>query len=175
MVTIALRVLNHSPLNVLDFVYDTKCGVLGDLNDYLFCYSKSDNVINGLSTEMKNKVYDLTRFKPSDSSWFFSIGAHIGSVTVQFAATNPNVNIVVIEPTPATYVYLRWNLIINNLEVFEQDTPGLKIPTRKIIVLNAAMGADKSSFDSNGIRKSVPFTKSWLVLSKVQVIKNILK
>ena len=77
-----------------------------------------DNTLQRLGSEFSGDNYGLGRLS-SDRACAASVvvdcGANIGSFAIAAWLTNRDTRVVALEPMPVTYIFLRWNLLLNHV------------------------------------------------------------
>lgn len=86
---------------------------------------EDDDSIHRLFTEfngVNDARYKLTRgFDDVASPLFLDIGANLGFVSIAFLKFHSTAQIVAFEPNAFTYIYLLWNLYLNQIPILTSD------------------------------------------------------
>jgi hypothetical protein len=64
--------------------------------------------------------YAASRMIPLYAPFIVDIGANLGSFAVLSHIMNPTATIVSLEPNPLTYIFQRWNLILNCVPLLQE-------------------------------------------------------
>lgn len=107
----------------------------------------SDDAAHRLPGEFSKDPYGIARLSAGDTHAFLhqqaraplvvDVGANLGSFTLSAYLTNPGLRILALEPMPATYTFLKWNLRSNNIpeiteEEFHAGKPGVLAMQRAV-------------------------------------------
>lgn len=102
------------------------------LNETILLTShKDDNSIPRLRHEFRRKggPYKFNRKlkdPPTDTPpVILDVGGNLGFASIAFAKFYRDAQIIVFEPNPYTYIYLRWNLFLNDIYVLSAEELGL--------------------------------------------------
>jgi len=90
-----------------------------------------DDAITRLPSEFRADRYGSARLSRADGAAAAStvrapvvvdIGANLGSFTLSAYLANPGLRILALEPMPVTFMFLKWNLLSNDIpEITEQE------------------------------------------------------
>lgn len=133
------KVLNQSILTHFNVA-----GKMLDIRVNAADFSGGEDVV---LAEMERDVYGLSvleSLSESDCGVVVDVGCNIGLFSLSAFAQNPNVKIVCIEPMPHTYLYMRWNLMNNNVPIIDESDlhdPSCSKPGG-VLPINAAVNSD---------------------------------
>lgn len=82
---------------------------------FLLHTAQGDDAQQRLQRELRSDPYGVNRLKGIQTGTVVDIGGNLGTFTISAALTNPELQVVVFEPMPITYFFLKWNLFANNI------------------------------------------------------------
>ena len=97
------------------------------LNEKILMTShRNDDSIPRLKLEFTNgggyKFGEKLRDAPTETPpLILDVGGNLGFSSIAYAKFYDNAQIIVFEPNPFTYIYLRWNLFLNNIHVLSAE------------------------------------------------------
>lgn len=107
-------------LSVIDGMDEPQEIEIGNGKVVWLVQAKTDNSVMRLMQDDILSTYGLRRMQ-NDGSLVVDIGANIGFVSIAAALLNPSLKIVAIEPTPSTFFYLYYNLVINSVPILNEN------------------------------------------------------
>lgn len=88
---------------------------------FLLHSAHGDDARERLQHELRSDPYRIERLQGIPSGTVVDIGGNLGTFTISAVLTNPKLQVVVFEPMPITYFFLRWNLFANNIHELSES------------------------------------------------------
>jgi hypothetical protein len=90
-------------------------------------HKDDDSIPRFISEILADDGYNAARMKMLYSPFIIDIGANLGAFAILAYTINPSSTIVSFEPNPLTYIFFKWNLILNCIPILEEISAGDKI------------------------------------------------
>jgi FkbM family methyltransferase len=120
MLAVALRVLGDEAMVVRMVKMSRPMLILPTPSNnsiVIWSHYNSTGSASSIVAEQHEDVYGLRSRGFRAGAWAIDIGGNVGVVATQLAVLNPGLRVVTVEAVPTTYVYLRWNLIYNGVNM----------------------------------------------------------